>query len=76
MKPTGLGRATRYEFHLAERVSPTTMEAFPELTESHTIETSGTVLFGRVIDGPHLHGILDRFQTLGLTGVEMRRLPD
>ena len=76
MKPTGLGHAMRYEFILAENVSATTMEAFPELAESQAIVTPGAVLFGRVVDGPHLHGLLDRFQTLGLTVVEMRRLPD
>lgn len=66
----------RYEFILEERLSPTTREAFPELQESNTIEMPGSVLFGTVLDGPHLHGLLDRFQTLGLTLVEMRRLPD
>jgi hypothetical protein len=27
-------------------------------------------------DDAHLHGLLSRFQTLGLTVLEMRRLPD
>ena len=66
----------RYEFILEERLSPTTREAFPELQESKAIEMPGSVLFGTVLDGPHRHGRLDRFQTLGLTLVEMRRLPD
>ena len=51
-------------------------EEFPELEESAVIKMRGSVLYGRVLDGPHLHGLLDRFQTLGLTVVEMRRLPD
>lgn len=76
MKPPGLGRIMRYEFVLAERVTSATMAAFPELHESHTITSSGAVLYGRVVDGPHLHGLLDRFQTMGLTVLEMRRLPD
>jgi hypothetical protein len=49
---------------------------FFELRESVAIEMLGSVLYGTVVDGPHLHGLLDRFQTLGLTLVEMRRLPD
>jgi len=43
--------------------------AFAQATWRH-------VLFGAVLDGPHLHGLLDRFRTFGLTLVEMRRLPD
>ncbi|HEU4998801.1 MAG TPA: hypothetical protein VFU25_01765 [Ornithinibacter sp.] len=66
----------RYEFILEERLTATTREAFPELQESAAIEMPGSVLYGTVLDGPHLHGLLDRFQTLGLTLVEMRRLPD
>ncbi|HEY8307844.1 MAG TPA: hypothetical protein VIG79_14335 [Lapillicoccus sp.] len=68
--------AMRYEFILEERLTPTMREAFPELQESAAIEMPGSVLFGAVLDGPHLHGLLDRFQTFGLTLVEMRRLPD
>ena len=66
----------RYEFILEERLTATTREVFPELRESTAIEMPGSVVFGTVLDGPHLHGLLDRFQTLGLTLVEMRRLPD
>ena len=66
----------RYEFILEARLTAPTREAFPELQESAAIEMPGSVLYGTVLDGPHLHGLLDRFQTLGLTLVEMRRLPD
>ena len=52
------------------------MGGLPEAQESAAIEMPGSVLFGAVLDGPHLHGLLDRFQTFGLTLVEMRRLPD
>jgi len=67
----------RYEFILAEQIPEVTHAAFPELTES-TVEvgTTGSVMFGDVVDPPHLHGILDRFQDLGLTLIELRRLPD
>lgn len=67
----------RYEFILAEKVSATTRDAFPELAESTLLPgRSGTVMFGPVIDEPNLHGLLDRFQDFGLTVIEMRMLPD
>jgi hypothetical protein len=69
--PTG----TRYEFLLPGRVSDTVLAAFPELT-ARLSPVGGTVMFGPVTDGAHLHGLLDRFQTLGLTVVELRQLPD
>ena len=33
-------------------------------------------MFGIIEDASHLHGLLDRFSQLGLTVLEMRRLPD
>jgi len=72
----GRGRTvTRYEFLLPGRLSEAVRAAFPELT-AQPGATGGTVLFGPVEDGAHLHGLLDRFQSLGLTVVELRRLPD
>jgi hypothetical protein len=67
----------RYEFILAEHMPDVAHAAFPELLES-TVEigSTGSVMFGDVVDAPHLHGILDRFQDLGLTLLELRRLPD
>ncbi|QYJ04834.1 hypothetical protein KUV85_03885 [Nocardioides panacisoli] len=68
-------RTWRYEFLLGVRVSDTVRAAFPELTAT-TGAAGGTVFFGEVEDDAHLHGILARFQTLGLSVLEMRRLPD
>lgn len=65
----------RYEFLLGVRVSDTVRAAFPEL-QSAPGPAGGTVFFGLVEDDAHLHGLLARFQTLGLTVLEMRRLPD
>jgi len=48
---------------------------FPELTVAASA-TGGTVMFGPVKDNADLHGLLDRFQTFGLTVVELRQLPD
>ncbi len=64
----------RYEFRVAERLSATAIAAFPELTA--TDSASGTVLFGRVRDDAELHGILSRLQLLGLTILDVHRLPD
>ena len=65
----------RYEFLLPGRVSEAVVSAFPELTVA-TSAMGGTVMFGPVKDSAHLHGLLDRFQTFGLTVVELRQLPD
>ena len=53
----------RYEFVLADAA------AVPG-------PVGGTVMFGIIEDASHLHGLLDRFSQLGLTVLEMRRLPD
>ena len=64
----------RYEFRLAERLSPTARAAFPELSQGKAV--GGDVLFGPVRDQEHLHALLARFQTMRLTVTELRRLPD
>lgn len=64
----------RYEFRLAEQLSPTTVAAFPEL---HLAETGrSTVLFGSVRDRSEFAAILARFDLLGLTVMDVHRLPD
>jgi hypothetical protein len=65
----------RYEFLLPGRVSDTVRFEFPELTTTAG-PTGGTVMYGPITDSSHLHGLLDRFQGLGLTVVEVRQLPD
>jgi hypothetical protein len=64
----------RYEFRVAQRLSATVVAAFPEL--SVTDCPSGTVLFGPMRDDAELHGILSRLQLLGLTILDVHRLPD
>jgi hypothetical protein len=64
----------RYEFRVAQRLSATVIAAFPELTA--TDGASGTVLFGPLRDDAELHGILSRLQLLGLTILDVHRLPD
>jgi hypothetical protein len=55
-------------------VSATVRSAFPDLTV--TRGPGGTVFRGAVADDGHLHDLLQRFQRLGLTIVEMRVLPE
>ncbi|MEU8788622.1 hypothetical protein [Streptomyces sp. NPDC048643] len=63
----------RYEFRVAGIVSDTLASAFSELD---SVPTAGqTLFFGPVIDDAHLHGLLGRFQALGLRVIELRRLP-
>jgi hypothetical protein len=66
--------AGRYEFRVAERLSATTLAAFPELAT--TDHGAGPVLYGSMRDDSELHAILSRFQLLGLTVVDVHRLPD
>jgi hypothetical protein len=65
----------RYEFLVAGRLSDTVLAAFPELQSSRGA-VGGTALYGLVEDSAHLHGLLNRFETLGITIAEMRQLPD
>lgn len=74
VKAASMITSTRYEFRLAERLSATPVSAFPELTVNET--RSGTVLFGPVRDRSELYGFLDRFAVMGLTVLEIHRLPD
>ena len=65
----------RYEFLVAGRLSDAVLASFPELRSSRG-PAGGTALYGLVEDSAHLHGLLNRFQTLGISIAEMRQLPD
>jgi hypothetical protein len=66
--------ATKYEFRIRGRLSPPMLERF-DMLESD-IEHVETILHGPVRDQAELHGIIERFQSLGLELIEVRRLPD
>lgn len=68
-------RGVRYEFLVAGKLSESVLASFPELRSSAG-PAGGTALYGRVEDAAQLHGLLDRFQTLGISIAEMRQLPD
>ena len=67
-------RLVRYELRLAETLSQTARAAFPDLRVRDS--RAGTLLWGPVRDRAHLHGLIGRVETLGLTLVELRELPD
>jgi hypothetical protein len=69
-----MGATARYEFRLAEPLSPTARAAFPELSQGDAL--GGAVLYGPVRSQEQLHSLLARFRTMGLTVIELRRLPD
>jgi hypothetical protein len=72
---SGVARAVRYEFLIAERPSGAVLASFPEL-QAAPGPAGGTALWGEIEDTAHLHGVLARFQTFGIDVLEMRRLPD
>ena len=53
-------------------------ERFAAAFEGMEMETGGgqTVLTGELIDQPHLHGILERINGLGLTLLSVQTLPE
>ncbi|MBY6410849.1 hypothetical protein HQ346_03740 [Rhodococcus sp. BP-252] len=65
----------RYEFVVEGSLSERAMAAFPDLAVS-PIPQPYTRLFGPLDDETALRGMLARFDALGLTLVELRRLPD
>ena len=64
----------RYEFRVTGRLSERAKGAFDGMEVVDA--PAETIIRGTVVDDSHLHGILARFQSLGLTLLEMRRLPD
>lgn len=64
----------QYQFTIDGELSERALAAFPELTGDLAHGT--TVLAGPVADPTGIRGILARIDNLGLTVIEMRRLPD
>ncbi|AXK89248.1 hypothetical protein [Nocardia farcinica] len=67
---------TRYQFIIDGGLSERARAAFPELTATVAPHKTATTLFGPVPDSTAMRGILARIDDLGLTLLEMRRLPD
>lgn len=62
-----------FEFRVQGRLSEEVAGEFDELEVAGAAPE--TVLHGEVVDDAHLHGILARFQALGLHVVSMREVP-
>lgn len=65
----------RYEFVVEGDMSERAKAAFPDLAAAR-IPATFTRLFGPIDNDTALRGMLARFDALGLTVVELRRLPD
>ena len=67
-------RGTSYRIVVRSELSDTYATAF----EGMEMEAKGgvTVLTGKIIDQPHLYGILDRINGLGLELLSLEALPD
>ena len=68
------GRRMLYRIVVRSELSDTYAVAF----EGMEMETKGgvTILTGKIIDQPHLYGILDRINGLGLELMSVQALPD
>ena len=68
------GSGTIYRIIVRSELSDTYAVAF-EGMEMDT-KSGNTVLTGKIIDQPHLYGILDRINGLGLELLSVQALPD
>src|SRR5215213_1318161 len=68
------GTGTVYRIVVRRELDP----AFAAAFEGMEMETKDgdTILTGKIIDQPHLHGILDRINGLGLRLLNVEALPD
>ncbi|MTE16687.1 hypothetical protein [Nocardia aurantiaca] len=67
--------STRYQFVVDGELTERALAAFPELSTA-PLRPGMTILFGSISDPTAMRGILARIDNLGLTLLEMRRLPD
>ncbi|WP_024800597.1 hypothetical protein [Nocardia sp. BMG51109] len=68
--------AVRYQFVVEGELSERAQAAFPELARSDHSTAGTTTLYGVVPDSTAVRGVLARIDALGLTLLEMSRLPD
>lgn len=65
----------RYEFVVEGRISETVQAALPEV-ESTSCRLGATALYGSLKDQSDVMTVIARISDLGLSLVEMRRLPE
>ncbi|MEV5651135.1 hypothetical protein AB0L57_23045 [Nocardia sp. NPDC052254] len=66
----------RYRFVIEGELSERALAAFPDLNRSEISTAGTTTLFGSMPDNTAVRGVLARVDALGLTLIEMSRLPD
>ncbi|MBH0776900.1 hypothetical protein [Nocardia bovistercoris] len=66
----------RYQFIIDGTLSERALAAFPELTASDRAPGDVTTLYGPVGDPVAMRSIMARIDSLGLTLLEMRQMPD
>jgi len=66
--------STRYELRVKGRLSEEVAGDFGEFEVREA--PPETVLVGEIVDDAHLHGVIARFQSLGLQMVSLRALSD
>ncbi|MBB5916251.1 hypothetical protein BJY24_005163 [Nocardia transvalensis] len=71
-----MATAVRYRFVIEGELSERAQAAFPELVRSDHSIAGTTTLYGTVPDSTAIRGVLARIDALGLTLLEMSRLPD
>lgn len=75
MQPDSWPKGVRYSFTVAGTLSERILAALPELHVSD-IPGAYTMLYGSIASPTELRGVLARFDALGITLIEMSRLPD
>lgn len=75
MQPESWPKGVRYSFTVGGVLSERALAALPELDVSD-IPGAYTMLYGSIGNPTELRGVLARFDVLGITVIEMRRLPD
>ncbi|NKY84907.1 hypothetical protein [Nocardia veterana] len=71
-----MAKVVRYRFVVDGELSTRALAAFPDLTRSEVTTAGTTTLYGSMSDSTAVREILARIDALGLTLIEMSRLPD
>jgi hypothetical protein len=67
----------QYEFRVSGRLSDRTRDAVGDFSEMRIVPAPPeTILYGKVTDQAHLHGILTFLESLGLQIVSVHQLPE
>ena len=71
-----MARTMRYQFVIEGELSDRALAVFSDLTRSDVSTAGTTTLYGSMADSTAVRGVLARVDSLGLSLIEMSRLPD